>query len=50
MLKWPLFEKSGAKTAGGAETGTAEINKVFLLLLVHKKKRFSLIEIAPGPR
>jgi hypothetical protein len=36
--------------AGGAETAMAKINKVFLLLFVHKKKRFPLIEIAPGPR
>jgi hypothetical protein len=39
--KWPLFEKSGAKTfsnwAGGSETSTTQVNKVFLLLFVHKK-------------
>jgi hypothetical protein len=26
--------------AGGGDTSTAQINKVFLLLFVHKKKRF----------
>jgi len=39
--KKPLFEKSGAKTfvtqAGGCETSTAQNNKVFLLIFVHKK-------------
>jgi hypothetical protein len=39
--KWPLFEKSGAKTslslASGVETARAQFNKVFLLLFVHKK-------------
>jgi hypothetical protein len=45
MKKQPLFEKSGAKTfsslAHGAEMALAQIHKVFLLLFVHKKKRFS---------
>jgi hypothetical protein len=39
--KWPLFEKSGAKTflnwGRGSETSTAQRSKVFLLLFVHKK-------------
>jgi hypothetical protein len=39
--KWPLFEKSGAKTSltfgWGSETARAQSNKVFLLLFVHKK-------------
>jgi hypothetical protein len=42
LSKWPLFEKSGAKTF--FETGPAalkparpKVNKVFLLLFVHKK-------------
>jgi hypothetical protein len=44
VRKWPLFEKSGAKTfcyagpwAVSATTPMAQINKVFLLLFVHKK-------------
>jgi hypothetical protein len=43
--KKPLFEKSGAKTffyagprALSATQPLAQINKVFLLLFVHKKK------------
>jgi hypothetical protein len=39
--KWPLFEKSGAKTFSklgrASETSTAQMSKVFLLLFVHKK-------------
>jgi hypothetical protein len=39
--KWPLFKKSGQKLllawARGSETSTAQTNKVFLLLFVHKK-------------
>jgi len=41
--KWPLFEKSGAKTFGYAgpaavKPARPKVNKVFLLLFVHKKK------------
>jgi hypothetical protein len=40
--KWPLFEKSGAKTFGYAgpvalKPHGPKVNKVFLLLFVHKK-------------
>jgi hypothetical protein len=42
--KWPLFEKSGAKTfinagswAVSPTTPVTQHNKVFLLLFVHKK-------------
>jgi hypothetical protein len=39
--RMPLFEKSGAKTSANLGrvgfTATAQINKVFLLLFVHKK-------------
>jgi hypothetical protein len=42
--KQPLFKKSGAKTFGyagpwalSAPTPIAQINKIFLLLFVHKK-------------
>jgi hypothetical protein len=41
MRKQPLFEKSGAKTFFDfwpeALRGPGQINKVFLLLFVHKK-------------
>jgi hypothetical protein len=40
VRKWPLFEKSGAKTllwAGGVETARAQSKQSFLLLFVHKK-------------
>ena len=46
--KWPLFEKSGAKTSSAGPwalsptTPMAQHKKVFSLLFVHKKRRFLL--------
>jgi hypothetical protein len=44
--KWPLFEKSGAKTslnwASGGETSTAQFKKSFLLLFSKKEALPSL--------
>jgi hypothetical protein len=52
LSKQPLFKKSGAKIfcyggpwALSAPPPKTQINKVFLLLFVHKKKRF--LAVAP---
>jgi hypothetical protein len=41
LRKRPSFEKSGAGPAAG-KPARPKVNKVFLLLFVHKKKRFLL--------